>query len=61
MQKLQEKLESRKKGNLDQKHYFWEREIKYWCNYANNRIAENNLFIEEYAYRYNKGKILIKK
>jgi len=52
---------NRKKGNLDQKHYFWEREIKYWCNYANNRIAENNLFIEEYAYRYNKGKILIKK
>ena len=52
---------NRSKGNLDQKHYFWEREIKYWCDYANNRIAENNLFIEEYAYRYNRGKILVKK
>ena len=52
---------NRNKGNLDQKHYFWEREIKYWCDYANNRISENNLFIEEYAYRYNKGKILIRK
>lgn len=52
---------NRNKGNLDQKHYFWEREIKYWCDYANNRISENNLFMEEYAYRYNKGKILIKK
>lgn len=52
---------NRNKGNLDQKHYFWEREIKYWCNYANNRISENNLFMEEYAYRYNKGKILTKK
>ena len=36
----------------------WEREIRYWCDYANNRIAENNLFTEEFAYRYNKGKIL---
>lgn len=52
---------NRKKGNLDQKYYFWEREIKYWCEYANNRISENNLFMEEYAYRYNRGKILIKK
>ena len=45
---------------LDAKYLFWEREIKYWCEYANNRIAENNLFVEEYAYRYNKGKILKK-
>lgn len=52
---------NRNKGNLDQKHYFWEREIKYWCDYANNRISENNLFMEEYAYRHNKGKILIRK
>lgn len=52
---------NRNRGNLDQKYYFWEREVKYWCDYANNRIAENNLFIEEYAYRYNKGKILVKK
>jgi len=46
---------------LDAKYLFWEREIKYWCEYANNRIAENNLFVEEYSYRYNKGKILVKK
>lgn len=52
---------NRNKGNLDEKYYFWEREIRYWCDYANNRIAENNLFIEEYAYRYNRGKILQKK
>lgn len=52
---------NRNKGSLDQKLYFWEKEIKYWCDYANNRISENNLFMEEYAYRYNRGKILIKK
>lgn len=52
---------NRNKDNLDQKYYFWEKEIKYWCDYANNRISENNLFVEEYAYRYNRGKILIKK
>lgn len=52
---------NRNKGDLDEKYYFWEREIRYWCDYANNRIAENNLFIEEFAYRYNKGKILQKK
>ena len=52
---------NRNSGNLDEKMYFWEREIKYWCEYFNNRISENNLFMEEYAYRYNKGKILIKK
>lgn len=52
---------NRNKGNLDEKYYFWEREIGYWCDYANNRIAENNLFMEEFAYRYNKGKILQKK
>lgn len=52
---------NRNKSDLDEKYYFWEREIRYWCDYANNRIAENNLFTEEFAYRYNKGKILQKK
>lgn len=52
---------NRNKGDLDEKYYFWEKEIDYWCEYANNRIAENNLFMEEYAYRYNRGKILEKK
>ena len=58
---LNDQYLNRKKGNLDQKVYFWEREISYWCDYANNRIAENNLFMEEYAYRYNSGKILVRK
>ena len=58
---LNDQYINRKSGNIDEKMYFWEREIKYWCDYANNRISENNLFIEEYAYRYNKGKILIRK
>jgi len=49
------------KEELDAKYLFWEQEIKYWCDYANNRISENNLFMEEYAYRYNKGKILVRK
>ena len=52
---------NRNKGDLDEKQYFWEKEISYWCVYANNRIAENNLFMEEFAYRYNRGKILEKK
>lgn len=52
---------NRNNGNLEQKQYFWERETKYWCEYFNNRVAENNLFMEEYAYRYNKGKILVRK
>ena len=45
-------------GNIDIKHYFWEEEIKYWCNYANNRILENNNFANEYNYLCSKGKIL---
>ena len=45
-------------GNLDIKHYFWEEEIKYWCNYANNQIIENNNFANEYNYLCSKGKIL---
>lgn len=48
-------------GNLDYKYYFWESEIKYWCEYANNRIALNNSFAEEYAYLKRNGKILEKK
>ena len=50
----------RDEGNLDIKHYFWEEEIKYWCNYANNRIIENNNFANEYNYLCSKGKILRK-
>ena len=40
---------------------FGEREIKYWCDYANIRIASNNSFAEEYAYLQRNGKILEKK
>ena len=58
---LNDQYINRNKGDLDEKCYFWENEIKYWCEYANNRIAENNLFVEEFAYRYNKGKILERK
>ncbi len=58
---LNDQLINRNKGDLDEKVYFWEKEIKYWCEYANNRIAENNLFVEEFSYRYNRGKILEKK
>ncbi len=49
---------NRDEGDLDYKYYFWEREIKYWCEYANNKIAENNSFAEEYAYLRRNGKIL---
>ena len=52
---------NRDEGDLDYKYYFWENEINYWCQYANNRIEENGLFEEEYAYLYNRGKILEKK
>ena len=52
---------NRNKGNLDEKYYFWEREIRYWCEYENNRISENNNFINEYSYLRAKGKILEKK
>lgn len=49
---------NRSEVDLDYKYYFWEGEIKYWCEYANNKIAENNSFTEEYAYLKNRGKIL---
>ena len=48
----------RNEGDLDYKYHFWENEIKYWCEYANNKIAENNSFVEEYAYLRRNGKIL---
>ena len=51
---------NRNKGDLDIKYYYWEKEIKYWCEYANNRISENNIFAEEYNYLKSKGKILKK-
>ena len=49
---------NRDEGDLDYKYYFWEKEIKYWCEYANNKIAENNSFVEEYCYLRRNGKIL---
>ena len=48
----------RNEGDLDYKYYFWENEIKYWCDYANNKIAENNSFAEEYSYLRRNNKIL---
>ena len=52
---------NRSKVDLDERYYFWEREIKYWCDYFNNKISENDLFVEEFSYRYGKGKILERK
>lgn len=52
---------NRNDTDLDYKYHFWEGEIKYWCEYANNKIAENNSFAEEYAYLRRNGKILEKK
>ena len=49
---------NRNEGDLDYKYYFWENEIKYWCEYANNKIAENNSFAEEYSYLKRNNKIL---
>lgn len=46
---------------MEAKRYFWEKEIKYWCDYANNRGSENINFMEEYNYLYFKGKILERK
>lgn len=51
---------NREQEDLDAKYYYWEREIKYWCEYANNRTSENNNFISEYNYLCSKGKILKK-
>lgn len=50
----------RDEGYLDVKNYFWEEEVKYWCEYANLRNSENNNFAEEYNYLSSKGKILKK-
>jgi len=52
---------NRNRGDLDSKYYFWESEVRYWCDYTNNRISENNIFIDEYCYLRSKGKILEKK
>ena len=49
---------NRNDTDLDYKYHFWEGEIKYWCEYANNKIAENNSFAEEYSYLKRNGKIL---
>lgn len=51
---------NRDQEDLDAKYYYWEKEIKYWCEYANNRTSENNNFINEYNYLCSKGKILKK-
>lgn len=51
---------NRNQEDLDAKYYYWEREIKYWCEFANNRTSENNNFISEYNYLCSKGKILKK-
>lgn len=51
---------NRSNDDLDYKYYYWEREIKYWCLYANIRTSENNNFISEYNYLCSKGKILKK-
>lgn len=44
--------------DLDSKYYYWEKEIKYWCDYANNKASDNITFMEQYNYLNSKGKIL---
>ena len=51
---------NRNSDDLDYKYYYWEKEIKYWCEYANIRTSENNNFISEYNYLCSRGKILKK-
>ena len=51
---------NRNNDDLDYKYYYWEKEIKYWCEYANIRTSENNNFISEYNYLCSRGKILKK-
>ena len=51
---------NRNSDDLDHKYYYWEKEIKYWCEYANIRTSENNNFISEYNYLCSRGKILKK-
>lgn len=48
---------NRTKDDLDAKYYYWEKEIKYWCEYTNNKISDNIAFREQYNYLYTKGKI----
>lgn len=51
---------NRNSDDLDYKYYYWEKEIKYWCEYSNIRTSENNNFISEYNYLCSRGKILKK-
>ena len=51
---------NRNSDELDYKYYYWEKEIKYWCEYANDKTSENNDFISEYNYLCSRGKILKK-
>lgn len=51
---------NRNSDDLDYKYYYWEKEIKYWCEFANNKTSENNDFINQYNYLCSKGKILKK-
>lgn len=48
---------NRGKEDLDAKYYYWEKEIKYWCEFANNKSSDNVIFREQYNYLYCKGKI----
>lgn len=48
---------NRNKGDLDIKNYFWEEEVKYWCEYANNKSSEIDNFIEEYSYLHVRKKL----
>ena len=49
---------NRSTDDLDSKYYYWEKEIKYWCEYANNKASDNITFMEQYNYLSSKGKIL---
>ena len=49
---------NRSADDLDSKYYYWEKEIKYWCEYANNKASDNITFMEQYNYLSSKGKIL---
>lgn len=49
---------NRSADDLDSKYYYWEKEIKYWCEYANIKASDNITFMEQYNYLSSKGKIL---
>lgn len=49
---------NRSTDDLDSKYYYWEKEIKYWCEYANIKASDNITFMEQYNYLSSKGKIL---